>query len=306
MKNTGPIVVVGDVMLDQFLYGKVKRLNPESPSPLINIDREEHKLGGAANVAANVASLGGNAVLIGKIGKDSNGRIFSGLCESMGIRFDGIASDSEPTITKARIIEGTYGQQLLRMDYETIAHITDEVADRIFSLVQGHSPSLVIVSDYKKGVVIEKLARSLVASGIRVVADAKPGKIPHFENALLIKPNFKEFLGELGISEPNTDETIERYGPDLAKRLKTNLLVTRSEKGASLIHSDGSVVHMPTEALSVFDVTGAGDTFIAAVAVAITEGKSLEEAVRFGNRASGVAVGKVGTVAVRRDEVGNL
>ena len=280
-------------MLDTFSYGRVKRLNPESPAQLVNIDREEHRLGGAGNVAANVASLGGDVTLVARIGEDANGKIVAALCKEYGIRFESIVSKDVPTTTKSRIIETTYHQQLLRMDRETVSEITDGIAKKIFETVLGQLPSLIIVSDYRKGVVSESLVKALTATNVPIIADAKPGRIPFFKGALMIKPNYKEFFGQLGIPEENTDEAILAHGPALAKELDANLLITRSEKGASLVRKDGTVTHMPTEAREVFDVTGAGDTFIAAIAVAISEGRSLEEAAGFGNRASGIAVGKV-------------
>ena len=297
------IMIIGDVMLDKFSYGRVKRLNPESPAQLINIEREEYKLGGAANVAANIVSLGENAILVGRIGNDGHGLIFQNLCEKDGIRFEAIISEKAPTTTKARIIETTYHQQLIRMDHESILGIENTDITRVLSVVHEIKPDLIIISDYKKGFIDESLAKLLIETKIPVIADAKPGRLPWFRWAMLMKPNFKEFREQLGAEGENTDDFIEKYGAKLAHDLDTNLVITRSEHGASIVEKWGKIQHIPTEAQEVFDVTGAWDTYIAAMGIAIVNGKTITEAAQFGNKASGIVVGKVGTATVTMEEL---
>lgn len=298
--NPKTILVIGDVMLDVFCYGRVKRLNPESPAPLILIEHEEYKLGGAANVAANIISLGGRAVLTGKIGADKNGEKLRHLCLAGALPFEALISETEPTITKERVIETTYHQQLIRIDYERIGQIGQDNVHQIESLIISTRPDIIVVSDYQKGLITEDIARVIMNSWAQILGDLKPGNLSWFHGAYVIKPNFKEFREQVGIVWENTDSFIETHGPWAARLLDTNLVITRSEHGVSVVMKDGTVHHMPTLAQDIFDVTGAGDTFIAAMAVALSEGKTLLEAAEFGNQASAVAVGQVGTATVER------
>ena len=297
------IMIIGDVMLDKFSYGRVNRLNPESPAPLIKIEREEYKLWGAANVAANIVSLGKRAVLVGRIGADEHGQIFQNLCREQGIDFEWISYSGNPTITKVRIIETTYHQQLVRMDHENIVAVQNAQILEILSIISHSPPDLIVISDYDKGLITQDFAKLLIATWISVIADAKPGRLGWFHGALIVKPNFKEFSEHLGIKWENTDIFIEAHGKWLAQLLETNLVITRSEHGASIIERWWEIQHIPTEAQDIFDVTGAGDTFIAAMAIALAEWETIADAARFGNRASGVVVGKVGTATVTREEL---
>ena len=221
----------------------------------------------------------------------------------MGFPFETIVSETEPTITKERIIETTYSQQLVRVDYERVGWEDTDCIEYIRSIINVLSPDLIVISDYRKGLITKSLAEVIMSTGIPVLGDLKPGNLSWFRWALAIKPNFKEFQIQVGISGENTHAYIEMHGPALAYSLDTNLIITRSEHGVSVVLKNSEVYHMPILVQDVFDVTGAGDTFIAAMAVAICEGKTLLEAALFGNKASAIAVGKIGTVKVKRREV---
>ena len=187
-------VIIGGVMLDKYTYGRVVRLNPEAPVPLFNAERSEYRLGGAANVAANVASLVGRSILIGCIGHDAHGEKFKELCEERNIQFIPIYSD-KPTITKCRYIESTYHQQILRVDHEMLP-VTGDITILI-EYIRSQCPQWVIVSDYAKGLITQTLTQDLFRmvseySG-HILADVKPKNVRYFQNAYVIKPNLKEF-----------------------------------------------------------------------------------------------------------------
>ncbi|EKD44454.1 MAG: PfkB protein [uncultured bacterium (gcode 4)] len=297
------ITVLWDVMLDKFTYGSVKRLNPEAPVPLINIDREEYKLGGAANVAANIASLSGGVSLVWAIGDDINGRIFQDLCVDNGIQFQPIVS-SCPTITKQRFIETTYEQQLLRVDHEQRVQLGLQEESKMVRAVESLNPSLIVVSDYNKGIMTQNLIGSFKDRLNTVLVDGKPANIQLFRWVYLIKPNFKEFCEMIGKKIDNTDAEIEKYGKKFAEDFWSNLVVTRWSKWATLITKTWEVHHLHTQAQQVFDVTWAGDTFLATIAWALENWHTLIDAVKLGNKASGIVVGKVGTAVVSREELG--
>lgn len=297
------ITVLWDVMLDKFTYGSVKRLNPEAPVPLINIDREEYKLGGAANVAANIASLSEGVSLVWVVWDDMNGRIFQTLCGDNGVRFQPIMS-SHPTITKQRFIESTYEQQLLRVDYEQRLQLDSQEESEMVRAVESGDPSFIVVSDYNKGIMTRNLMKSFKDRLNTVLVDGKPANIQLFRWAYLIKPNFKEFCEMIGERIENVDSEIEKHGKVFAKDFGSNLVVTRWSKWATLITKTWEAHHLHTQAQQVFDVTWAGDTFLATIAWALENWHTLIEAVKLGNKASGIVVGKVGTAVVSREELG--
>jgi len=290
-------------MLDKFTYGSVKRLNPEAPVPLVNIDREEYKLGGAANVAANIASLSQDAVLIWAIGDDINGRIFQGLCEENKIHLLPIKS-THPTTTKQRFIESTYEQQLLRVDYEQRTSLNPSEENQIVQAIKTQKSGFIVISDYNKWIITQKLIDSLTDEFDRILVDGKPANIRLFKWAYLIKPNFKEFQEMIGLKIENTDTEVEKYGKEFTKEFRSNLVVTRWSKWATLVTKTWEAHHLHTQAQQVFDVTWAGDTFLATIAWALENWHTLIDAVKLGNKASGIVVGKVGTAVVSREELG--
>lgn len=303
------ITVIGDSMLDEYIYGNTDRKNPESPMPLLNVEKEETKLGGASNVAHNIASLNWWVDLISMIGDDANGRKFTDLCKEAKINLIPLLFEA-PTIAKKRFLDSQYKQQLLRVDYERKFPITSEFIKEIEAILASSKPDYILISDYAKGIVQPELIASLkhISSlqWTKILVDTKPQNISLFEWVYLIKPNFKEFCEMMGKKWiENTDENIETLGKIFTKRYVTNLVVTRGNKWSSLITIDGNVHHVrPTEERKVFDVTGAGDTFIATLAYALDGWYSLQEAVKLANTASGIVVEKVGTATITKEELG--
>ncbi|MFA5747952.1 MAG: PfkB family carbohydrate kinase [Candidatus Absconditabacterales bacterium] len=302
------ITVIGDAVLDNYIYGNTDKKNPESPMPLLIVEEEEYRLGGASNVANNIASLNGGVNLISIIGKDENGKKFKKLCEKNKINLIGIISDN-PTITKIRFIDSQYKQQLLRVDYEKKNNLVNYNAQEIIDILSLQKPKYIVISDYNKGIInknlVEEVKNFSKKNGSSILVDTKPQNINLFNGVFLIKPNFKEFCEMIGQKIDNTDENIENYGKEFTKKYNTNLVVTRSAKGSSLITIDGNVFHIkPSEVRKVFDVTGAGDTFIATIAYGLDNGYNLEDAVRLANKASGIVVEKVGTATVTKEELG--
>lgn len=300
------IVVLWDIMLDKFSYWQVKRLNPESPCPLLHIENEEYKLGGAANVSANIKSLGQDNALIGCIGKDIAWNMFIQECHHTGITFTPVYTHF-PTIMKQRFIEKTYHQQMLRVDYEEPIVLSDDQKKSVMEVIQSLKPKFLVISDYIKWTIdadlVERLVKYADENAISILVDSKPKHMVMFTGVYLIKPNFKEFCEAIGKQIPNEDADVEREARIFTETYKTNLVVTRWNRGATLVTKEWTVKHFHTEAKQVFDVTGAGDTFIAALTVGLAEGKSLEDAVVLGNKASGVAVWKVWTSTVSKDEL---
>lgn len=305
--NTSSILVIGDIMLDIFSYGEVKRLNPEWPNPLLHITHETYKLWWAANVAANIKSLHTPCTLVGHIGNDIHGNHLLEAMHKEGIVYANI-EHTTPTIVKQRFIESTYHQQMIRVDFEEISPLSaTHMHETLWKIVHDRDYHFMIISDYNKGVISQETFQTIQQfaqmHNIKILVDAKPAQYSFLKDVFLMKPNFKEFCEIIGKNIENTNTEIETYALPLVQEKKTNLVITRWAKGATLITSTGKVSHFTTEARQVFDVTGAWDTFIATVTVALNMGKSLEEAVILWNRASGIVVGKTGTETVWYDEI---
>lgn len=305
--NFPPILVIGDIMLDIFSYGEVRRLNPEWPNPLINITHETKKLGGAANVAANITWLRTSCHLIGCIGNDVHGQITQSLLQEHNITFLPIPSDI-PTIVKQRFIESTYHQQMIRADYEQLSPINAQQATEIiYQTIMENDYKIIILSDYNKWMltpeIFSHISRLAKQKNIKVLVDAKPKNYHFIKDVFLIKPNFKEFSELIWAEIHNTDHDIEKHGIPLAREKQSNMIITRWSQWATLITQSGDILHIPTQAKQIFDVTGAGDTFIATVAMALNNGKTLTEAIKLGNTASGIIVGKIGTEIISYDEL---
>ncbi len=304
------ILVLGDVFLDEFLSGDCSRLSPEAPVPVLRVDAEKTRrvLGGAANTAANVASLGGKAILIGLIGQDFHGELFENLVKASGIGFHAIR-DGRPTMRKTRLVG--QGQQLLRLDYEETPNISSETENEILSAFRKHLPStrLIVLSDYAKGFLTESLCQIIIqeahAAGKEVLVDPRPQHSSFYTHCDYITPNWKESQGLLGQTECDpTDALILANGDALRKKLNTHVVLTLGSRGISFFHRDeGSHFNLPTQAREVFDVSGAGDTVVATLAMARSAGAGLEEAVRLANQAAGIVVGKFGTATVSAAEL---
>lgn len=298
--DTARVLVVGDVMLDRYWSGATGRISPEAPVQVVNIDKDDLRPGGAANVAVNVASLGAKVILLGVVGNDEAAVLLSDSVEKYGVQADFVTAALCPTITKLRVV--SRNQQLMRLDFESSLR-GDAAFDRAELYrkfcVALESVDAVILSDYGKGTLVEiaamiKEARRL---GKAVIVDPKGIDYTPYFGATLITPNMAEFEAVVG---PCADEReIVEKGNALRDKLGLEaLLVTRSEHGMTLLRPDVAPVHLPTEAREVFDVTGAGDTVIATLGTALASGKDMETACRLGNMAAGIVVGKFGTVAI--------
>ena len=299
------IGVVGDLMLDDYIYGTVERISPEAPVPVVNVKEEKFVLGGAANVVNNLASLGAKTICFGVIGNDANGERLLGAFADKKIDVSGLIRDKErTTIVKRRIIGSN--QQLLRIDWEDITPISTFLEYALLRNIESKIDELdaVILSDYDKGVLTPMVAKEIVRMcrdrGKIVTVDPKPKNAMNYYGATSMTPNRKEAKECLG-KERATN--MEEVGKELKEKLKLdNLLLTRSEEGMSLFIED-KIVNIPTFAKEVYDVTGAGDTVISVFTLAAASGVSWHEAAKIANTAAGVVVGKMGTSTVTKDEI---
>lgn len=306
----GRVVVVGDAMLDVFVFGQVTRISPEAPVPVVRVTQEAERLGGAANVALNVKSLGGQVALVAVVGDDIAGERLTRVTGRHGVEARFVAVPGRPTTVKTRIM--AHQQQMVRADREVTEPIDAAVEAKLLAQVTRvlKKNSALIVSDYQKGVVTKGFMRALIAlaksRGARVLVDPKVRNIRLFKGAFLVTPNQKEAEEVSGIAIQNdTDaEHAVRRVAQLAGA--EGALVTRGEEGMSLgLRTGGrfSYWHVHSTAREVFDVTGAGDTAIATLALALVAGALPHEAMMISNLAAGVAVGKLGTSSVTPAEI---
>lgn len=306
----GRVAVVGDAMLDVFVFGQVTRISPEAPVPVVRVTQETERLGGAANVALNVKSLGGRVALIGVVGDDLAGMRLAQAARERGVDARLVSVPGRPTTVKTRIM--AQQQQMVRTDREVTGPIEASVAAKLLALSSRvlKKGSALIVSDYQKGVVTRVFMRALIAlarrRGVRVLVDPKVRDIGFFKGAFLVTPNQKEAEQISGITI-RTDGDAERAVHRVALLAGTQgALVTRGEEGMSLglrVGSRFSYWHVSSTAREVFDVTGAGDTAIATLALALVAGALPHEAMVLSNLAAGVAVGKLGTSSVTVAEI---
>ncbi len=301
--RNGKILVVGDLILDQYIWGQVSRISPEAPVPVVAVSSETIQLGGAANVSNNIRSLGGRVDLCGVIGEDEGGRQFLNALNSQGIGCDGILTDqARPTTRKARVV--AHNQQLVRFDTEKAGAISGVLEARISRYVAAciRSASALIVSDYAKGVVTPRVMADLTdlahRHGVPVIVDPKVAHIGRYKGVTVITPNHLEAVQAAGL-HGDDEATLLEAGHHLHQRLGCRaVLITRGERGMSLVEGVGKVAHIPTVARQVFDVTGAGDTVVAALALALSVGASMRQAAMLANHAAGLVVGMVGTGTV--------
>ena len=297
------IAIVGDLMVDRYYWGNVTRVSPEAPVPVVDVNSESVRLGGAANVANNIQSLGGDPLLIGLVGDDHVGAILCDLLKDQGLDPNGVVVDpGRRTTVKTRVI--AKDQHVVRIDYETKANCTELTEGQIVDVIRSHIGGLdaVILEDYNKGV----MTKNIIASVIRTARDhGKPVSVdPKFENffeyknVTLFKPNRRETEEVLG-GRIRTPDDLLAAGKRMLKELRAeNVLLTRGEEGMSLFETDGSVTHLKTTAKHVKDVSGAGDTVIATLTMALAAGAVMREAAVLANEAGGVVVGSVGIVPI--------
>jgi len=303
------ILVVGDVMVDRYYWGRVRRISPEAPVPVVEVSEETRRLGGAANVANNIRSLGGNPVLCGVVGMDRDGEWFLEELERRGIDGSGIApADGLPTTVKSRVV--AHSQQVVRFDREKRGFHSSAVAERVEVFLKKTWKGVdgVVVSDYGKGVVSDSLmdrVRSLNRgkAKIPVIADPKSESFERYRRCAVITPNLKEALAAASMAG-NDGSDIARAGTSLLKRTGGGaILITRGEEGMSLFEKGREPFHIPTVAREVYDVTGAGDTVVGTLSLALAAGAGMREAAFLANLAAGVVVGEFGTVPVTRKEL---
>jgi rfaE bifunctional protein kinase chain/domain len=295
------ILIVGDVMLDRYWFGEVNRISPEAPVPVVRVERKEERLGGAANVARNTASLGAQTALLGVTGDDEPARVMDHMLGEMGIHSHLNRDPSISTIVKLRVIGRQ--QQLVRIDFEeapTDTVLRDKLT-QFNSLVADYD--VIIFSDYAKGslVNVAEMIATARKLGKRILVDPKGEDFSRYAGASILTPNKSELVRIVGQWKNEADLTAR------AQQLRTELnlealLLTRSEEGMSL-YREGEVTHFPTMAREVYDVSGAGDTVIGTLAVMLGAGASLVDAVTMANRAGGIVVGKLGTATVTREEL---
>lgn len=303
------VLVIGDLMLDKYYFGDIKRISPEAPVPVVNLKEETKTLGGAANVANNLVHLGCKVSLAGVVGNDQGREELFELLEYKGVDVSGIVTDNRFTTTKTRIISGN--QQVLRIDQEEQIEITDaslkQFEEWISAKFNTEIYDSIIISDYGKGFCRKELCQLAISfakkKGIPIVIDPKGEDWGKYIGATMITPNLKELGDLLRKDILNQDQTIYEYGPMLRNKYALEyLLITRSEQGMSLIGAD-EMLHIPTLAKEVFDVSGAGDTVISTLAALIGIGIPINDAVKVANIAAGIVVGKVGTYAVHEDDL---
>ncbi len=300
------VLVVGDIILDKYHFGKVRRISPEAPVPVVEVERSTFTLGGAGNVVNNIAHLGGKSYLLGTAGNDANKSILLDLLNKINVEVF-LCETNVPTTTKVRVI-GEH-QQIVRLDFEAAQEIQGdsyqwirENIDTVIGKVRA-----VVISDYGKGVCSPELCRYVIErgnrSGIFIAVDPKGRDWTKYTGATVVSPNVKELGEVIGRELPNINQEIETYGIEVLKRYDLKyLLVTRSEKGMTLI-SYNDITHIPTEAREVFDVSGAGDTVVAMLSTAISNGIDIKSAVKLANKAAGIVVSKVGTTPVKIEEL---
>jgi D-beta-D-heptose 7-phosphate kinase/D-beta-D-heptose 1-phosphate adenosyltransferase len=304
------VLVAGDLMLDRFVYGEVHRISPESPVPVLSIVREEKMLGGAGNVLSNLAGLGARCDLIGVIGDDDSGIELRQLVKARGASAAALVVDpARPTTVKTRFLAGH--QQMLRADTEAKHALSAALQDEFFAQAERLMPQarVLVLSDYGKGALPPALIARLIAlahtHGAKVIVDPKGSGYAIYRGADAVTPNRKELAEACGGAAAGSDAEIEEAARGLIARSGVRAVIaTRSQDGMSVIEEGaGAPVHLETEALDVFDVSGAGDTVIATVAAALAAGADLVAAARLANLAGGIVVAKVGTAPVRHEEL---
>jgi rfaE bifunctional protein kinase chain/domain len=299
------VAVLGDLILDEYLFGKVERISPEAPVPVVAIESKRIHLGGAANVALNFRALGAQVSLFGVIGDDMDGKELLGLLNHYGIDGIGIVVDGErPTTKKTRVV--SRGQQMIRLDRESIAPLSPSIENLLISKLEESSKnySALVVQDYNKGVLTERI--------ISASLDISQGKLravdPKFENFFLykgvdlFKPNLREIQDATGKRVKNEEDLIE-LAVDVRRRVEAKwLVITRGERG-SVIFGDEEAVYIPSLKREVFDVTGAGDTVISVLVLSLLSGLSIVESSLLASIAAGIEVGKFGTATVTKEEL---
>jgi D-beta-D-heptose 7-phosphate kinase/D-beta-D-heptose 1-phosphate adenosyltransferase len=301
------VLVIGDAMVDKFIVGRVTRISPEAPVPVVAFDHDMYRIGGAANVASNVVALGGQASLVAMTGRDAAAATLAQACREAGIAPWLVGDQSRPTTTKVRVVTDR-NQQVARIDYESDAEVAGDTEDRIIADIRTHASrcSAIVVSDYLKGCVTRQVMRAAVTAGAErgapVLVDPKIPHLDYYRGATIVTPNHHE-------AEAATHRRVrsQEEARDAARLFRDragcqHVLMTRGDQGVWLLSSDLEG-HLPASAREVADVTGAGDTVIATLAVALAAGATISEAARLANEAAGIVVGKFGPATASTEEL---
>ena len=297
------VLIVGDVMLDRYLWGTVERISPEAPVPIVNLEKTTFKPGGAANVAANVAGLGAKAFLFGIVGDDTEKNLLSGVLTEKNVSHAYLYSlKNRPTTVKTRIIG--HNQQIVRIDFESKAEVEEVDEKKILKKISSllNKANILIISDYGKGFLTEALTARLiklaVENKIKILVDPKGKNFKKYKNATLLTPNRNEVLGAYPF-ESFDGENKEASGKKILKEINLeSLLITEGENGMTLFQKGKKPVHFSSLAREVYDVTGAGDTVIACLAVLLADGETFETAAEIANIAAGLSVEQIGTTVI--------
>jgi len=304
------VLCIGDIMLDEFVYGEVSRISPEAPTPVIAAQRSEIHIGGAGNVARNIASLGACCVFVGLVGEDDAGaRLKAALADYVGIESALVCDPSRPTTRKVRFVSEHFSTHMLRADWEQASAASDEVETKLIEAILPQIPraDIVLLSDYAKGVLTARVIRHTIdaarQAGKPVIVDPKSLNWAIYRGATLLTPNRKEFA-EATRSRADTPQGIAEASEDVMRLADCEaILVTQGEHGMTLVPRKGEAVHVPAFPVKVRDVSGAGDTVAAALAVSLAAGADWDTALRMASAAAAVAVGKQGTASVSAAEL---
>lgn len=301
------VLIAGDMMLDRYYYGTVSRISPEAPVPVVNVKSEIYTLGGAGNVVNNIKGLSAQCTIIGAAKKDDDaGRLLDSLFNNIQAKSFFIDADM-PTISKLRVIGSK--QQIVRLDFEDIHVFSESVNNQIKSIFDAEllNHNIVVISDYGKGLCSQEICSYIIEQANKqnkkVIIDPKGSNWDKYNNAYLVTPNVKELSEVCGFEIENKDEDVIKYGSIIREKYNlTYLIVTRSEKGITII-GENHIKTIPTQAMEVFDVSGAGDTVISSIAVFLGLNLNIDDAVYLANAAAGVVVGKLGTAPITLSEL---
>lgn len=308
------VLVIGDIIMDEYVWGDVSRISPEAPVPVVEVKRETKMLGGAANVIHNIATLGAKPTLCGVVGQDHAGKAIINEINNMGLTSDGIVLEQgRPTSIKTRVV--ARNQQVVRFDRETRTDIRPESIENLLIFIGENLDGLdaIVVADYGKGVIsatlmkgLRKLIQSAPGESVKIAVDPKTGNFEYYHGVDVITPNHHE-AGIFCRFEIVDEETLVRAGKQMLKELNCrSVLITQGKDGMTLFENGGEIIHIPTVAKNVFDVTGAGDTVIGTFSLALASGLDLKSAAVLSNYAAGIVVGEVGTSTVSAEELKKL
>ena len=301
------IAIIGDIILDKYILGKVERISPEAPIPVVSVLKEKYVPGGAANVAANISTLGGQAFLFGLVGNDYSGELLLNRLSNFSVNTDGIIKDSQrKTTEKIRVIG--HNQQLLRIDYEDTSYIPQNTEVLIVDKIKAQNFDIIIISDYAKGTITSDILKEikLIAKkdNIKIIIDPKPSHKNWYHDSFLITPNQKEAGEMLGENIVTENDFIEA-GIELVNIYNSNIVITAGSQGMYVFEKDKKHKHIHTKAKEVYDVSGAGDTVVATLALGLSANMSLLDSAELANLAAGIKVGKLGTAPVKIEELKN-